>query len=65
MSISFSNSSGFSDGPHFRPIGFLMPRKYSTWPWSSWRVRSPIQIMWPEVAYQSPVVESTRVNACS
>ncbi len=21
-----------SEGPHFNPIGFLMPRKYSTWP---------------------------------
>ena len=41
-----------------------MPRQNSTWAWSSWRVRSPIQIMWPEVAYQSPEVESTRVIAC-
>ena len=39
-----------------------MPRQYSTWAWSAWRVRSPIQIMWPEVAYQSPDVESTRVR---
>ena len=46
-----------SDGPHFRPTGFLMPRKYSIWAWSGWRVRSPIQIRWPEVAYQSPEVE--------
>ena len=23
-----------SDGPHLRPIGFLMPRKYSMWAWS-------------------------------
>ena len=38
-----------------------MPRQNSTCAWSGWRVRSPIQIMWPEVAYQSPVVESTRV----
>ncbi len=53
-----------SDGPHFRPIGFLMPRQYSTCAWSGWRVRSPIQIMWPDVAYQSPEVESTRVSAC-
>ena len=25
-------ASGSMVGPHFRPIGFLMPRKYSTWP---------------------------------
>ena len=30
--ISRNNSSALSDGPHFNPIGFLMPRKYSTWP---------------------------------
>jgi hypothetical protein len=29
------------------------------------RVRSPIQIMWPDVAYQSPEVESMRVIASS
>ena len=63
--MSFRSPSGVSDGPHLSPIGFLMPRMYSTWAWSGWRVRSPIQSMWPEVAYQSPVVESTRVIACS
>ena len=26
---------------------------------------SPIQSIWPEVAYQSPLVESSRVIACS
>ena len=63
--MSLRSPSGDSDGPHLRPIGFLMPRMYSTWAWSGWRVRSPIQSMWPEVAYQSPVVESTRVIASS
>ena len=29
------------------------------------RVRSPIQSMWPEQSYQSPVVESRRVKASS
>ena len=57
--------SAESDGPHFSPSGFLMPRQNSTWAWSGWRVRSPIQIIWPEVAYQSPDVESTRVSASS
>ena len=59
MSISFSNSSGSMVGPHFTPIGFFTPRRNSTWAWSGWRVRSPIHSMWPEVAYQSPEVEST------
>ena len=49
-SISRINSSGFSVGTAFEPIGFLTPRKNSTWAWSSWRVRSPIQMKWPEVA---------------
>ena len=40
--IRRSRSSGSSDGPHFRPMGFLMPRQNSTWAPSSWRVRSPI-----------------------
>ena len=57
--------AGVVEGPHFRPIGLRMPRAYSTWAWSGYRVRSPIQSMWPEVAYQSPVVESTRVSASS
>ena len=45
-SISRSRSSGSSDGPHLRPIGFLMPRQNSTWAPSSWRVRSPIHSRW-------------------
>src|SRR5215813_4799491 len=66
MSTSRNSSSGFCDGPVFSPSGFLMPRQYSTWAWSGWRVRSPIQTMWPEVAYQLPGrVESSRVSACS
>ena len=32
---------------------------------SGWRVRSPIQSRCAELAYQSPVVESMRVSACS
>ena len=30
-SISLSRPSTVVEGPHFRPIGFLMPRKNSTW----------------------------------
>ncbi len=44
-------------GPIFAPTGFLMPRRYSIWAWSSWRVRSPTQSICPDVAYQSPEVE--------
>ena len=42
-----------------------MPRQILDMGVIAWRVRSPIHSMWPEVQYQSPVVESTRVNACS
>ena len=45
--------------------GFLMPRMYSTWAWSRWRVRSPIHSRCAEVSYQSPEVESIRVMASS
>ena len=66
MSISRSISSTLDDGPHLRPSGFMMPRQNSTWAWSGWRVRSPIQTMWAEVAHQVPGrVESSRVSACS
>ncbi len=56
-SISFSRSSAPRLGPIFAPTGFLMPRRYSIWAWSSWRVRSPTHRKCPEVAYQSPEVE--------
>jgi hypothetical protein len=65
LSSSFIRSSVVRPGPHFMPIGFLMPLKYSVWAPSGWRVRSPIQSMWPEVAYQSLVIESRRVSASS
>jgi len=55
----------FIDGRIFSPIGFLMPRMNSTWALSGLRVRSPIHRKWAETSYQSPVVESIRVSACS
>ena len=50
MPIRRMSSSGLSVGPHLRPIGFLTPRQYSTCAPPGWRVRSPIQTRWPEVA---------------
>ena len=51
ISINCSNSSGFSDGPHFMPIGFFTPRKNSTCAPSGCRVRSPIHSMWADTSY--------------
>jgi len=42
VASSFSSSSSDSEGPHLMPMGFLMPRQYSTCAPSGWRVRSPI-----------------------
>ena len=53
------------EGPHFSPIGFCTPRANSTCAPSGWRVRSPIQIMWPEPATGRPVVELMRQSASS
>ena len=55
-SISRSSSSGLSVGPHFTPTTFSIPRRYSTWAPSSWRVRSPSHSMCPEVAHQRPAL---------
>lgn len=52
-------------GPSLMPIGFEMRAANSMWAWSSWRVRSPTQTMWPEVSYSLPVRESVRVRAPS
>ena len=60
-----SRSSGSCVGPTFMPSGFFTPRRNSTWAPSSWRVRSPIHRKCAEQPYQSPVVESIRVSACS
>ena len=62
--ISIS-SSAVAVGPTFTPSGLFTPEKNSTWAPSSFRVRSPIQSMWAEQSYQSPVVESRRVSASS
>ena len=58
-------SSGVAVGPSLAPMGLLTPEKNSTWAPSIWRVRSPIQIMWAEQSYHSPVRESCRVRASS
>ena len=65
MSRMRSRSSASCVGPTFMPIGFLMPRMNSTCAPSSCRVRSPIHRKCALQPYQSPVVESTRVSACS
>ena len=49
---------GVAVGPSLTPIGLWTPAKNSTCAPSSWRVRSPIQSMWAEQSYQSPVSES-------
>ena len=64
-SQSSSTSSGLAVGPILRPSGLCTPEKNSTCAPSGWRVRSPIQSMWAEQSYQSPVVESRRVSASS
>ena len=64
-SQSSTISSGVAVGPTFSPSGLRTPEKNSTCAPSGWRVRSPIQSMWAEQSYQSPVVESRRVSASS
>ena len=59
------NPLGMKVGPTFRPIGLRTPRRYSTCAPSGRRVRSPIHRKCAEQPYQSPVVESIRVSACS
>ena len=44
------SSSGEMVGPIFIPIGFVMPLKNSICAPVSWRVRSPIQRKWADVA---------------
>lgn len=45
-----TSSSGSIVGPILMPMGLLRPRKNSTCAPVSWRVRSPIQRKWAEVA---------------
>ena len=63
--IRRSRSSGSSDGAAFQADRILDAAQNSTWAPSSWRVRSPIHSICAEVSYQSPLVESIRVIACS
>jgi hypothetical protein len=65
LDIRTLRSSTVVEGPHFRPTGFCTPRQNSTCAPSGWRVRSPIQIMCPDPATGSPVVESIRHSASS
>ena len=48
--MSRRRSSASSDGPAFEAERFLN-RADSMCAWSGWRVRSPIQSIWAEVAY--------------
>ena len=64
-SHSSSTSSGVAVGPTLTPSGLWTPEKNSTCAPSGWRVRSPIQSMWAEQSYQSPVRESRRVSDSS
>ena len=64
-SHSPTTSSGVTLGPTLQPTGLPTPERKCTWAPSSWRVRSPIQSMWAEQSYQSPVSESCRVSASS
>ncbi len=64
-SQSSSASAGVVVGPSFTPSGLWTPEKNSTCAPCSWRVRSPIQSMWAEQSYQSPVSESFRVRPSS
>ena len=52
MSRRVTSSEEVVVGPTLMPMGFSMPRKYSTWAPFGWRVRSPIQRKWAEVLYQ-------------
>ncbi len=58
-------SQGVVEGPSLTPMGLRTCEANSMWAPSSWRVRSPIQIMWPEVSYSWPVRLSVRVSASS
>lgn len=60
-----SASSTVVVGPSLMPSGLAICEQNSMCAWSSWRVRSPIQTMWPEVSYSLPVRESVRVSAPS